>query len=137
MTEIELAWLAGILEGEGSFMMSRNHVSGKIYLYPKITVCMTDRDIIQRVADLFEVGVYQVPTSETKKQAYRANISGTRAAYLMAQLQPIMGIRRAAKIEEILTAYGEIESTEVRRARSCSESQKLRWAKHGTRAGRL
>ncbi len=137
MKEIELYWLAGILEGEGSFMMSRNHVGGKLYLYPKITVCMTDKDIIKRVADLLGVGVYEVPKVPGRKAAYRTSLSGTKAALVMQQLKPIMGHRRAGKIDEILIAYGEIESTDVRRARSCSESQKARWAKFGTRSGRI
>ena len=139
MNDVDLGWLAGLLEGEGSFMMSRNIVSGKVYFYPKIVVTMTDRDVIQRAAELFGTSCYNIPNKRPgdRLDQYRAQISGAKAAQLMLELNPQMGGRRSAKIQEILNAYGEIEPTEVRRARSCSESAKKRWAKHGTRYGRL
>lgn len=134
----DLAWLAGLLEGEGSFMMGRNTVGGKVYFYPKIVVTMTDKDIIDRVSDLFGVTTYKLPdASYMKKQQWRSQVSGYKAAVLMEALIPFMGFRRTEKIKEILELYGDIEPTEVRRAKSCSESQKKRWKKHGTRSGRL
>ena len=48
----DLMWLAGLLEGEGSFLMARNIVAGKVYRYPKITVNMTDRDVIEHAAEV-------------------------------------------------------------------------------------
>lgn len=127
----DLYWLAGILEGEGSFMMSRNWVGGKLYLYPKVVVTMTDEDVIERAAHLFGTSVYKVPVSKSKgrenyKQQYRAQISGVRAAEVMVVLLSIMGNRRSEKIQEILDAYGEIESTEIRRKRSCQEAASKR-----------
>lgn len=138
ISEIDLSWLAGLLEGEGSFMMSGNIVNGKTYFYPKITVAMTDQDVIWRVSDLFGTSVYKIPNKRTDRlQQYRAHVSGSRAAIIMNQLRDHMGSRRKAKIDEILEQYGEIESTEIRRSRSCSIAAKARWAKHGTRSGRL
>ena len=139
ISSADLSWLAGLLEGEGSFMMSRNHVAGRVYHYPKVVVTMTDEDVVQRAASLFEtkVNVVSGTKKENRLQQYRAQISGSRAAQLMKDLLPHMGGRRSAKIQEILAAYGEIEPTSVRRARSCSESAKKRWAQHGTRTGRL
>lgn len=124
----ELAWLAGVLEGEGSFIMSRNTVNKKLYLYPKIVVSMTDQDVIRRVCSLFETSVYVVPKDKRGdwKQQYRASIQGARAASLMQQLLPWMGERRSAKILDILSQYGTIEPTEVRRRRSCQEAYKKR-----------
>lgn len=120
-------------------MNGRNIVNQKLYLYPKIVVSMTDRDIIDRVADLFGTSTYVIPNKSpgNRKDAYRAQINGARAAALMAKLKPIMGARRSSRIDEILEEYGELESTEVRRARSCSEAQIARWAQHGTRHGKL
>lgn len=120
-------------------MNGRNIVNQKLYLYPKIVVSMTDRDIIDRVSALFGTGTYVIPNKapDTRKDAFRAQINGAKAAVLMTKLKPIMGQRRGEKIDEILKEYGELESTEVRRARSCSESQTMRWAQHGTRHGKL
>ena len=126
--DIDLYWLAGILEGEGSFLNARNHVKGKLYLYPRIVVTMTDRDIIDRVSSLFDTSTYIVPNKrpEDRKDQFRALINGSRAAGLMSRLFPIMSERRQSKIDEILLSYEELESTEVRLKRSCSIAQKNR-----------
>lgn len=108
MNEIDLAWLAGLLEGEGSFFMQRNTQPSGVYRYPFITVNMTDRDVIERVAEIFDSTVYefkQIYGTSSKKQAYRTQINGSRAAELMRLLLPYMGVRRSEKICEILTEY--------------------------------
>ena len=113
----DAAWLAGILEGEGSFMMSVSRGCR----YPCVTVNMTDRDIIERVTVLLGCSVYVIPNRRIdRKQSYRATVQGSRAAEIMTQLRPWMGLRRGAKIDEILKEYGEIEPTEVRRRRVLS-----------------
>lgn len=139
-TGAEVAWLAGLLEGEGSFFMLTSHVGGKAYRYPRIAVNMTDRDIIERVAALLCGSVYDIPATSIRpgmKLQYRAQASGSNAAEWMVRLKPWLGARRAAKIDELLAEYGAIEPTNVRRARACSQSQKARWALHGSRSGKL
>lgn len=121
---LELAWLAGLLEGEGSFMMSRNIVSGTTYLYPKIVINMTDYDVVKRTADLFRNNVYKIPKSDNpkygykkpRKQAWRAQVSGAKAAMLMEAILPLMGERRAERIQSILSDYGSALPTKVRRS---------------------
>jgi hypothetical protein len=108
MKSNDLAWLAGLLEGEGSFMTIKSHVRGKVYLYPKIVVTMTDLDVIQRAATLIGNAVYNVPLQKngvSKLSQYRAQVSGVKAAELMRQLLPYMGKRRTDKIREILRDY--------------------------------
>ncbi|GAB3763755.1 LAGLIDADG family homing endonuclease [Microlunatus parietis] len=105
-TSEEIAWLAGILEGEGSFYLQRDR---GIYLYPRVVVSMTDEDVIQRVADLFGAKIYKVPVSPrypARKQQWRAVATGQRAVRLMKEIRPLMGKRRGAKIDEII-AYWE------------------------------
>lgn len=122
-SEAEIAWLAGILEGEGSFWMLTSHVSGKQYRYPKIAVTMTDRDVIEGVAALIGGSVYSVPPSRSQPDrlpAFRAQASGANAAEWMRLLHPWLGARRRAKIDEVLAEYALAEPTAERRARSCS-----------------
>lgn len=98
MTEIELAWLAGLLEGEGWFGIDR---TGKGR--PAIKVNMTDQDVIERVADLLggiKVGIQ--PAQGNWKTQYVVRLKGERAASLMRTLQPLMGARRAERIREVL-----------------------------------
>jgi len=75
------SWLAGLLEGEGSFMKGSPTAPGK----PRVAVTMTDRDVIQRVADVLGVKSFyeQQPKSATWKPSYRVQVSGQRAVDLM------------------------------------------------------
>lgn len=129
-SDAEVAWLAGLLEGEGSFWMITSRDGGqygghKRYRYPKIVVNMTDRDVIDRVSAMFGNSTYKMPPARNypdRKQQWRAQISGVGAAEWMRRLYPWLGERRRAKIDEVLAEYGAIESTEVRRRRACQEA---------------
>ena len=127
---VELAWLAGLLEGEGTFGMITCRKGGKAYRYPKIAVNMTDEDIIARVARLFGTGVYKMPpvvrNGRACKQQWRAQISGYEAAVWMTRLRPWLGQRRRKRCDEVLTEFLSQEPTAVRRKRSCIESSKGR-----------
>lgn len=125
ISDYELAWLAGLLEGEGSFMLDRNHQAGRVHRYPKIVVGMTDRDVIEHAARLFGTGVYNVPPDPRRphgKAAYRTHVTGRRAAELMRAMLPWLGERRSAKIVSILEEYEAQEPTRLRRRRTCSEA---------------
>jgi hypothetical protein len=124
-----LCWLAGLLEGEGSFSTSRNTVGGKVYLYPKIVVSMTDIDIIDRVSILFKTSTYKIPETSLRAEKlpqYRATLTGSRAASLMKKLLPLMGIRRASRIKEVLEAYEAKEDTLTAMSKSCTVAQQAR-----------
>lgn len=122
-SDTEIAWLAGLLEGEGSFAMIRSCVGGKVYRYPKIVVNMTDRDVIERVADLFGGSVYDIPRYiEGRKLQYRAQITGSGAAQWMNDLYPWLGDRRRERIDAVLAEYRAQEPTAVRRRRACAEA---------------
>jgi hypothetical protein len=106
-------YLAGILEGEGCFDFYRKKTklaSGgeSISIYPRIQLNMNDRDIIERIVQLTGMGRVLGPYGEKRgdnlnaKGYYAWNIAGTKAADLMRQLHPYMGIRRQGKIEQVL-----------------------------------
>jgi len=103
---IELAWLAGLLEGEGCFMATRKGRNKAANV--EVTVKMTDRDVIEHVAAVWNAGVYLEPPPHglSKKQAYSTCLTGKRARRMMSLLCPYMGARRRAKIETLL-AGGE------------------------------
>jgi len=46
LSQFDLAWLVGILEGEGSFRFTNRT--------QRVTVNMTDEDIIYKIADIFQ-----------------------------------------------------------------------------------
>jgi len=114
MTTKEKYWLAGLLEGEGSFMSgppSRPNC-------PIIACEMSDKDVIDRVADLFGVTyIYEnVPDEETWSSTYKVNVKGTSAMKLMKELKPLMSERRQNQIQRALDSHtpnlsGEKRST--------------------------
>jgi hypothetical protein len=98
----ERAWLAGLLEGEGSFIA--NH--GARHSYPLIKVEMCDQEIIERAARLLDTRVWVVPPgTEGWRPTYVAKIAGHRAAEWMRAVRPYMGFRRTAAIDAALSAY--------------------------------
>lgn len=102
MTDLELAWLAGLLEGEGCFSYRKDRN------IPTVEVKMCDLNVINRVAMLIGRKVTPIPPARDGYQPqYRARIQGEPARELMRELLPHMGQRRTARIKELLdTAVG-------------------------------
>lgn len=99
----DLNWLAGILEGEGCFSISQIDR----YNYPKITMGMTDLDVISRVARILGTkvtGPYRVKEAN-RKLIYHISMLGKKAAHWMLVLLADMGERRQARILEIMAAW--------------------------------
>lgn len=100
MTELDLMWLAGLLEGEGSFLFPAPSEGNT----PRIALQMTDEDVVRRAATL--MGVETVSRTDRKpgiwKPCFHANLKGKRARALMERLLPHMGARRSQRIKEIL-----------------------------------
>lgn len=89
-------WLAGLLEGEGTFDLQR----GK---YPRIRVGMTDRDVVGRVASLFGSSIRLTLKGKPITPLWHAEVQGERAAAIMRAVLPYMGARRSGRIAEILS----------------------------------
>ena len=63
--ETQWAWLAGIIEGEGCIHVDKRG-------YGSITVKMSDRDIIQRIADMLEQKMH----SAKRREAHHKPVCG-------------------------------------------------------------
>jgi hypothetical protein len=97
-TLIDIAWLAGLIEGEGSFQWNSS---------PTIQMSMTDKDVMERVAILcdYPIRTYKPRGKSTYKAVWSIRIAGARAAAWMMTLYAFMGIRRRAKIAELLLRW--------------------------------
>lgn len=95
MKTSDIYWLAGLLEGEGSFQWYHST--------PIIRVEMTDKDIIERATALlnpiYEIRVRQLPSG---KESFRVVTSTSLAVQWMMTLYPLMGRRRQESIEYAL-----------------------------------
>ena len=94
MKETDIAWLAGLLEGEGWF----TYANGA----PRIGVGMADRDVIDRAANLMYTKVFEKRSFRGHRTQWTTTLYGVPALNLMRSLLPHMCKRRAAKIKEIL-----------------------------------
>lgn len=97
----EIHWLAGLLEGEGSFMAGPPSAPNR----PRITVTMTDEDVIARIADLWDQSYFPEKPRPGRKPTYRVALRGQRAVALMKELRPLMGERRQSQIAAALSSY--------------------------------
>lgn len=109
---INLGWIAGLLEGEGSFGVAKRKKDGYSC---RVAISMTDPDVIQKAKDLSGFGrVYgPYPVKESNvgsgpfKDRYLWVVQGKKAAELMRGVLPFMGARRSDRILEILNGYDD------------------------------
>lgn len=104
-----IAWLAGLLEGEGTFTVQRTSANA----YPSVSLEMTAEDVVRRAADIVGgVNVARIgPREETWSATYIFRVSGSRAAEAMSKVLPFMGERRSRRIELALSGYRPIRLT--------------------------
>ena len=116
MSDLDIAWLAGLLEGEGAFFVQHVRASGNRRARTRIVVAvqMTDRDIVERIVQLTGLGTvrsYQ-PSNPRHRTTYRWAINALEPTVaLMRVLRPLMGIRRQDQIDRCLAAVVQNGST--------------------------
>lgn len=137
---LEVAWLAGLLEGEGSFIMSKSGKwKGVQHTSPLITLGMTDEDVVRRVAALWERAVSVNRRSEREGNArdlYSTRLSGDKAVFWMLAMFGFMGARRQAKMLEVVGL--QVEKVPHReRARLAATAQYQRQNRERDSLGRL
>jgi hypothetical protein len=93
----DLHWLAGLIEGEGSF--------GFYHSSLRLTILMTDRDVMERVSTLLGAPVRDLAPRPNAKPQFRVTVYGRVAAGWAMTLWSLMGERRRAKISEVLPKW--------------------------------
>lgn len=92
-------WLAGILEGEGTFMSAPPSSPHS----PVVRICMTDRDVVARAAALLERALVPVPARRAHyRTPYITQIKGVGAVELMRAVRLVMGPDRRRQIDNVL-----------------------------------
>ena len=113
LSEIKIAWLAGLLEGEGSFGLDAR--SAKRYNVstappsPFLRIAMTDQDIIERVSKLVNKNYFSPKRlTATGKRVYIVHV-GDRATLgaLLPRLFPYFGKRRQEVVQKCVVALAE------------------------------
>lgn len=100
MTTIkDVAWLAGLLEGEGTF----GYFNGT----PTIQIAMTDRDVIDRAAKTMGIKVRAPWTPKRGKTVYKCGACGVKAVSWMMTLYSLLGERRRNKVMPVIQKWLE------------------------------
>jgi hypothetical protein len=121
VTDIEAAWLAGLLEGEGCFRRSECNAF-------QISLEMTDKDIVERAAKLMNGRVYQRKMrKEHWKTQWHVHVGADNGKATLLRILPFMGERRTQKINEILNKFSHrLTPVEVSRRAVQAQRRKRR-----------
>lgn len=108
MNEIDIAWAAGLLEGEACFDFGG--AGGKTC--PRIRVEMTDEDVILRLQSVIGGNVRMYPSAKRKNAGPNWSDTYKLGLYSRATVEPVlfairpyMGQRRGEKIDFLLASY--------------------------------
>ena len=102
-TEVERGLLAGWLEGEGTFVVSRRE--GK---RPQVSIAglATDQDVVEKMGQLVGANIRTRPVKNREhKPVWRFSLSGPRAITVMMEIYSLLGERRKAAVRNCLTAW--------------------------------
>jgi len=102
VSKAQAAWCAGIFEGEGSF----SYHSGKFGRRVMARMTMSDKDVVNRFAELVGVGKVYGPFRwkiGTKDMWTWQVTSFENVQHVIAILWRWLGIRRRARASEVLT----------------------------------
>lgn len=102
VSDQDLHWLAGLLEGEGSFFPGPPSAPRR----PVLQVSMTDEDIVARAGAMFgrKISRWQSPNRQWQP-TYFLRVTGAKAVAWMTALRPLVGSRRRMQIDRALASY--------------------------------
>ncbi len=130
MTDLESAWLAGLLEGEGYFQITkpRHHHPTQVV----IRLSMTDKDVVEKAAKLLNnVPINQKARTTERKIIYAISLSKRdEVEKILLQILPFMGNRRSQRINECLEVIKErrLILSETRKEQQIKAAN-ARWSK--------
>ena len=115
VTTKEIAWLAGIIEGEGC--ISLHPARGP--RFPTLHVTMADRDVIEPVTTLLRLATGRTYSREvgepikidrrrrkpTHRDLYTTRIYGNRVVQWLMTIYPLLGVRRRTKAAEVIRTW--------------------------------
>lgn len=125
--DYELAWCAGIIDGEGSIMLNKGKSS---MTYPTVSVSSTSVEILQKLKDLFGGCLVSKKTYENHhKQSYSWSLVYNKALEFLKVVRPFLvekeKIRRAdlllSKYKSLTKRNGRYTKEELKARRALDE----------------
>jgi hypothetical protein len=134
----QIAWMAGLIEGEGTFSINGGSVyitkrgEHKKYKTPQIQIAMSDRDVVERVARTWKktlrgpydkgLGLSGLPN----KPSWYTSVCGSRAIGWMMTLYPFLGERRREKVRDVVAEWRASDVVKSKRQAFCADGHKFR-----------
>jgi len=110
MTDTEKAYIAGIIDGEGSIMLTKFH--NNQYPAPCISISSTTIELLQWIKEKTKVGTIKSKKNYNKdnhKDSYTYTVKYNDAIELLKQIQPYLIIETKKKRAElILSKYKKV-----------------------------
>jgi hypothetical protein len=110
LTDMELGWLAGLLEGEAHFDYGA--------MSQRVKLGMADEDTVLRVAAVIYKLTGKMPTVSSEEPRnknhstiFRFAVSGETARIVMRAVVPHMSYRRRRRIWQALNKYKEVKQS--------------------------
>jgi len=109
ISDFDLGWFVGIIEGEGSIGYRYNKRTG--YLCTELTVSSTDEDIIDKLDKIYPGKSKYVKkyTNHYKEQFVWAVTSRKGIRTILTKILPYMGKRRYEKMKEVINEFNKYE----------------------------
>ena len=107
------AWAVGIIEGEGCIREARPDAQ---HTYARITVQMTDQDVVRRLFETLGCGTIRGPRAHpgtNRQDTWEWDVSGAAAARLLRRMLPYLGERRRSRSIACLTECGELRNDQL------------------------
>jgi hypothetical protein len=97
LSEVDAAWLAGFIVGDGSVCYSSKPKNGKRYFEARVRIGIFEVEPIEKAAKLMGVKSFV-----TRRGRYEADASGTRAISVISRILPHLAGRKAREAAFIL-----------------------------------
>jgi hypothetical protein len=92
MSELELAWAAGLFEGEGTISINKAHTKHLSTL--RCMVGNTDKEIVDFFLQRWGGHWHEVMASGNKRTAWKWSVAATKAAKFIADIAPYLRTTR-------------------------------------------
>jgi hypothetical protein len=113
MNETDIAWAAGLFEGEGTILLATKTRTAHL------CVAMTDHDVLERLTELLGGrlrGPYTRKGNPHWKPQWRWNLHGIEQVQeVLRMFYPYLGARRRARAAEAIASYYEFKRVPQRR----------------------
>jgi hypothetical protein len=118
-TEAEIAWAAGLFEGEGCFRMTNSRGKSRC---ATLSLQMTDRDTVERFRNIVESGAVRTERRPGRKTIFVTDVAKrSDVERIIRAFLPWLGVRRKAKALELLAHIEALDMAAAQRARFCGK----------------